>query len=145
MTADPHVAPLANAVACSWPPGPQPDGYSTLKSREAAAVVPVVPLVVGVEDAGAEVGRVVLDCGPDVVLDGGGGMVVGADVVDSSPREIDALSAPPQPTSAKLPNAAARPRIALRFPLTTNPGGWSTTRTASLRGPARLGQARRRQ
>src|SRR5688500_13829867 len=60
MTADPHVAPFANAVACSWPAGPQPDGYSTVKSREAAAVVPVVPLVVCVVDAVTEVGRVVL-------------------------------------------------------------------------------------
>ncbi len=118
MTADPHVAPSANAVACSCAPGPQPGGYSTVKSREAGAVVPVVPPVVGVVGAGP----VVLDCGPGVVLDCGTGVVedagAGIDVdvdVGSSPRETDALSASPQPTSATLPNTAATPSTTLRF------------------------------
>lgn len=113
-----------------------------MKSREAAAVVSVVPFVVGVVEA--EVGPVVLACGPDVVLDCGTGVVVGTDVdvdVDSSPRETDALSAPPQPTSATLPNAAAKPRITLRFAVNATPEVLLSLAVRRCEDPPRFAQS----
>lgn len=105
-------------------------------------MVAVVPLVVAVVATVAEGGTVVLDCGPGVVLGAGADVDTDVDVdVESSPREIDALSSPPQPTSATLPNAAAKLRTTLRFAVKANPGGTSTTPSAPLRGPARSGRS----